>query len=1472
MTSKPSATWFLFSFLFIAASSFSQTGKNFTGSSIDNAQYPTLSDQFRTYHLVEFPVSGLDEFVQSSEYAYSLNFQFPGLPEWDISLFPFDIRAKGYRVVSNDGIHTSDKVITFRGHLGKGGDSDVRMVIHPEYFGGFVSDGIHTWYFEPAYRLMDAQVPRNLIVVYESRDVIPNPDATCTAIETEEFKNQQMEKMEEGLPGEIQGEGQAMMNCYETEVATAHDKYMFDKYGTVAACESHAMNVMNNVQTNWDNEFADEIQMFITEQFVEQNNINWPTSSRNAGTVLSTFRTWANGGGFSRPYDVGQLWTARDFDGGTVGIAYLSAICGGNRYHALQDFTNNQQSLRVLVSHELGHNFSCQHDAAGSPFIMAPAVNNSNQWSNASISAVNNFVPRLGCLASCNTAQPPVANFSGSPTSGCASLTVRFTDQSSGPPNSWDWSFPGGTPSSSTDQNPTVVYDTYGTYDVTLTVSNGAGSNTRTITNYISVNDVPEADFTYNDNQLVVDFTNLSTRADILTWDFGDGTSPITGAPNQSIPGGTHQGRTTGTYNAPRHIYDMDGTYVVTLTASNNCGADVITQAVVVVSPVSAEFTADVRDGCATLEVNFESQASPNTTEWFWEFPGGTPATSRLENPTVFYAERGTYDVILEVRNSRYVDRIRKGGFIVVRDVPEADFNYQVNNLTVRFTNATQYASSIRWDFGDGNISNQTNPVHTYQFDSTYTVLLIATNSCGNDTATATITVGSLPSAAFSSDVAEGCTPLQVQYQNLSSPNATRWFWEFPGGSPSTSTEREPLVSYDQAGTFNVTLIAYNGLGSDTARSVGYITTDPSPEAAFSSNVDSNRVDFTNLSEFGLSYLWDFGDGEISTEEDPSHVYEEDGIYNVILIVQNDCGEDTATQQITIGTLPNAGFSQDTTRGCAPLTVAFENRSSDNAVSFEWHFPGGSPDTSYDRDPVVQYLNPGTFDVTLIAFNNQGSDTLNLEDHIQVNDLPQASFDLVIDRNSVEFSNLSQRGDQYFWDFGDGNNSTEEEPVHSYNANGTYLVQLITVNDCGRDTTSESLQINAFPVARLSSDTASGCSPLVVIFENQSTQAESVEWEFEGGDPVKSTEDDPVVSYIAPGSYTVRLIAINGLGRDTIEMVDYIQVYEDTEADFSFAINGYDVNFSNISQHATVYSWNFGDGNVSTEMSPVHTYENPGSYSVTLIAEGVCGKDTVTYELEINDLSPVITIATNANRGCVPLTIQFMDLSTNNPTSWNWEFEGGTPAISTEQNPEVIYQIPGVYRVTLEVSNNFGSSKAVYDSLITVLPLAEADFSISQRADTIDLTNRSMNYSRLQWDFGDGNTSMEPDPQHVYESNGTYTVMLIVINECGADTMTQEVIVSVSGVFNPEPLASFDVFPNPNDGIFTVRLKDPYLYGEIEMEVRDLLGKQIASRRVDAFDLKEGMEWNILNDHAGTYLIVLRQKERVSVLKISVMR
>jgi PKD repeat protein len=253
--------------------------------------------------------------------------------------------------------------------------------------------------------------------------------------------------------------------------------------------------------------------------------------------------------------------------------------------------------------------------------------------------------------------EPPVADFSASPTSGDAPLAVSFTDSSTGNPTSWRWDFGDGT--TSTAQNPGHTYTSPGTYSVILTATNASGSDTKTRADYITVTTPasPTADFsgtpTSGSAPLTVSFTDSSTGSPTgWSWDFGDGT--------------------TSTAQNPDHTYALPGTYSVSLTATNAGGSDTktLTDYITVSAPASptADFSASPTSGDAPLAVSFTDSSTGSPTSWSWDFGDGT--TSTAQNPDHTYTSPGTYTVSLTASNVTGSDTKTRTDYISVTEAP----------------------------------------------------------------------------------------------------------------------------------------------------------------------------------------------------------------------------------------------------------------------------------------------------------------------------------------------------------------------------------------------------------------------------------------------------------------------------------------------------------------------------------------------------------------------------------------------------------------------------------------------------------------------------------------------------------------------------------------------------------------------------------------------------------------------------------
>ncbi|MEM1320161.1 MAG: PKD domain-containing protein [Bacteroidota bacterium] len=1360
-----------FCVLCLTVSLWAQQEGVFRGVKLNYPTHSELERQFTDYQVYRINADALNNYVKDDRERADkvLSMQLGEEYEWNIYLSPYDMRAADFRIteMTEQGprTYTQTENKTFRGYLLSDAESKVTLTLDKDFIYGMVKKGNELFFIEPLSGIIGSGGDPSLFIVYNAKDVIPDKNAKCGYTDMLKYKGQ----MDHGASDEQGDEGElqvgSRMGCREVEMAVAADFSMFTKYGSTTATQNHIFGVMSNVQLNYDNEFNDQIVFLIVEVFVSSCITCDPwTTSNGAGTVLNSFTNWGESGGFSTTYDIAQFWTNRNFSGSTIGIAWLSAVCTSNRYHAIQDFSTNANLMRVLVAHEIGHNFAARHDASGAPFIMAPSVNTSNSWSTASQNSINNHVASRSCLSSCNIIQPPVADFISDATSGCAPLIVSFFDQSTNNPDSWQWTFPGGIPAVSTSQNPNVTYTTPGIYDVTLTASNSAGGNTITRTGYIFVDGPPFAAFTTSILLNNVVFTNLSTNADSYLWDFGDGNF--------------------STEISPEYNYAQDGFYNITLTAFNDCGSTTTTTVIQIVTEPFASFRADITEGCDSLTVQFIDQSTLNVTDWQWTFPGGTPDTSIMQNPTVTYTTPGTYSVTLVVSNLAGSNAVTRTDYITIGGSPTAGFDFTINGTMVDFIDQSIAANSLLWDFGDGNTSTETNPTHIYASGGTYTVAQIAFGDslCPPDTLLQTIDLNVMPTAAFSADTTEGCATHTVNFVDESTGGVTSWEWRFPGGTPAGSNEQFPIVEYRNPGQFDVTLIVGNALGTDTLLIEKYITVDTVPNANFDFEIGSDlvTVQFSDSSSFADSLFWDFGDGAMSRDTNPEHTYANDGVYTVQLIVKNECGADTSEQDVTIVTLPDAGFTFSADGDCAPVTVTFTDGSSANTTGWQWSFPGGTPASSTDQNPTVVYNSAGSFDVTLIVSNAAGNDTMEVVGGIAVATTPTASFTSSANGRTVDFTNTSSNAVGFLWDFGDGNGSADTNPTHTYAADGSYTVTLTATNACGSVTATATITVSTMPMAGFSANVQSGCAPLTVQFTDQSSaNTTGWQWSFPGGTPSSSTDQNPVVIYNNAGNYDVTLVVSNASGSDQVSETNYINVETTPTASFTSSANGRTVDFTNTSSNADSYSWDFGDGNSSTDTNPTHTYATDGSYTVTLTATNACGSVSVSETLTVIT-PPTGAFSANVQSGCAPLTVQFTDQSSANTTGWQWSFPGGTPSSSTDQNPVVVYNNAGDFDVTLVVSNAAGSDQVVQSNYINVETTPNASFIAQPNIRDVSFTNTSTNADSYSWDFGDGNGSTDVNPNHTYAADGTYTVTLSATNGCGTVMVSQSVVISTA--------------------------------------------------------------------------------------------
>ena len=346
----------------------------------------------------------------------------------------------------------------------------------------------------------------------------------------------------------------------------------------------------------------------------------------------------------------------------------------------------------------------------------------------------------------------PVADFSASSTTLCEGDCINFTDLSSNSPTGWNWTFPGSSTATSTQQNPTnICYPTAGTYDVTLSATNANGTDDTTMVAYITVNpcNTPNANFT----------TANTTICEGDCIGFQDLTSGSPTSWNWTFTGAT---TTSSTDQNPTNIcYPTAGTYDVTLSASNANGTDDTTMTAYITVIVcgnapTPNFSASNTSLCEDDCIDFTDLSTGGASAWNWSFPGSTQGSSTAQNPTgICYPTAGTYDVTLSVTNANGTADTTIASYIVVTTctTPTAAFTPSQTTICtgscITFADAsTGGVTGYQWTFNGGSpaSANTADPgTICYSGAGTYDVELIVTNSAGSDTMTTTITVNAGP-------------------------------------------------------------------------------------------------------------------------------------------------------------------------------------------------------------------------------------------------------------------------------------------------------------------------------------------------------------------------------------------------------------------------------------------------------------------------------------------------------------------------------------------------------------------------------------------------------------------------------------------------------------------------------------------------------------------------------------------------------
>lgn len=720
----------------------------------------------------------------------------------------------------------------------------------------------------------------------------------------------------------------------------------------------------------------------------------------------------------------------------------------------------------------------------------------------------------------------PLANFGIAIDEGCSPFIPPLTNITLGNPDIFTWLIDGVFYSN--DSIPdlpafTTPDDSVSVYTLTLIASNECGIDTlsKEITVYPpDVQAFIEMDTTEGCQPLSIQPVSYSTPGSILTWEvYGPNGSQVSG----------------GVGEQPEFVLPDPGIYTIILYAGR-CGEDTDTAFVEVLPAPDLSYTHDLN--VCMGDTLFIQNTSQEISDSFWDFGDGN--NSNAYNPIHVFDTAGVYTITYTAISSQNACPASDSSMVTVLGLPQSAFSPPFSAacppFEVAFDNETTGVGNLNyeWDFGDSsNVSMEINPIHIFEQTGVYTVSLIAYDDAGcfSDTTTGMVTVHPEPVSAFTLAQEAYCLGYDTLMPLSEAIDAVNTGWWIDG---VFYDEPSPVVIPATTGSFDIQQIVLNTFGcADTSIQMYEVLV--SPIASFDPNpaeaCAGEFINFQNSSSFGDNYLWDFGNGTGSTEENPSIAYELLGTFSVTLIVSNDngCPEDRVTEMITIHPNPVADFAIDRPFICGtPLEATFSNASVENLQN-DWDFGDGTSSTALN--PVHIYEQSGNYEIMLTVTTDFGcTDFTTQTIDVYGQPVAEASVSQYLACSGTEVDFIATPTDALYYEWylmPSLQPDTGLVVTYSIDEPGTYDVRLIAIyNDICRDTLDLENIITVFTQPNADFDfVADELEGVIgdVRFINLSENATDYLWLF--GDGATSTVFEPVHEYDINRDVTVHLIA-----------------------------------------------------------------------------------------------------------------------------------------------------------------------------------------------------------------------------------------------------------------------------------------------------------------------------------------------------------
>lgn len=1026
---------------------------------------------------------------------------------------------------------------------------------------------------------------------------------------------------------------------------------------------------------------------------------------------------------------------------------------------------------------------------------------------------------------------PPAAVLSATDYSACnPPLSTTFSAAVTGtPPYTYSWDFGDG--STSTLPSPSHTYTSSGNFNVSLTITDGQGC-TATIaeTNFIQV--FP-ADVQFSTATTVgcvgqpLDFINTSTPSSgTWVWNFGDG-SPVSG------------------FFSPSHTYATPGTYTVSLLGSFGSGcSDNFTQTIVVQNPPTGDFTASTTEDCQVpTTVSFSSSPGPSVASYLWTFGDGS--TSTAANPNHTYTAYGTYTVTLTMFDAAGCSIVvTKSNFISIQPL-DVGFVLDPEDgcapLTILFADTTSGPSPITtwfWTFGTGATATAASPSYTYTTPGCYDVSLTVTSATG---CTATLLepnfacAGSDNTAFFT--VPDTSCPAVLVGVGAAGLDAVEVFVD--GGLLTTiPTPSDPmLIPNIPNGLHDLTLVSYdNGCPDTLETSIFILAPIDSVINVIRDCANPYQVTFIlqpSVADSSCGWEWDLGDGTIVANVDTLvYTYATPGFYvlniEVFCFDLGTCGT-LAAGGITI-TDPVADFTPAIDFSCSyPVAINFEDNSTDgfnDDLIYAWSFGDGG--TSFVSGPTRNYTVPGEFVVSVVITDVNGC----TDSHVDTVNISQLQADLswtaLCSPLDVEITDatVAVGGAITSWsiDYGDGTSEIVVPPaslgtvIHSYPTEGEFNVQLLVTNEFGCSDNVTVEVSNTFLRPDFLVNDAFPCAGQSINFINLSIGTGlTYFWDF----GVPGVTDDtsnlfgPSFAYPYVGTFSPSLVItdVNGCTQSLV-LPDFITTDTLVVEPFDWTTLIENCNFALVefrpnaldTAEACSYFWNFGDGGVSVERTPIYPYVLAGEYNVSLTITNCNGcSDIYTVSNAITVIGPFGNFSVSDDSICIGQTILFEANVVKSDSIFlfagNGDVFGTDIPFSDTVSTHILsyaYSVPGTYTPQIVIKDTTGCFSVLHGDSIFVgspsvaafdLPIAEA--CLGEEFPLIDLTVATDPVTGLSWSFTDTTLAGALADTTFFTplAAGLYPFQLLVETAFGC-------VDSAAGSFNVLPLPAIGISPD----------------------------------------------------------------------------